>query len=251
MGAHLNNGRRDILLGMRVDSPPAFRFVPRMRLLLALVALALPALGAAPPELMGAIAKFRADAPPGWSFTQTTAAEGKSTVERSDGARPEFARWTLRQKDGRAPTDEELKDYADARSRRSRTGTAPSLIDQLDLNSAEVVTDSAERVTCRFRLRPGEARDRTSPFLRATLVIHKTTRTIESVELANTAEFSPTFGVKIAELNTKMIYSLADAATPSLLQRVETRVRGTAFWFKSLDATMTVTFSDYARAARP
>ena len=236
---------------MQIDSRSALRFFPRMRLFITLVALAVPAFAAAPPDLMVALAKFRGEPPPGWSFTQTTAAEGRSTVERSDAARPEFARWTLLQKDGRAPTADELKDYADARSRRSRTGTAPSITDQLNLDSLEIVTDTAERVTCRFRLRPGEARDKTSPFLRALLVVHKATRTIESIELASVSAFSPTVGVKIAEMHTRMTYSMPGATTPSMPQQVETRVRGTAFWFKSLDATMTVTFSDYARAARP
>ncbi len=222
-----------------------------MRLLIALVTLALPAVAALPPEFMTALGKFRADPPPGWSFTQLTAGEGHSTVERSDAARPDFARWALRQKDGRSPTEEELKNYADARSRRSRTGTAPSLTDQLDLESAEIVADGPDRVTCRFRLRPGEASDRTSPFLRASLVIHKATRTIESVELASTGEFSPTFGVRIAEMNTKMTYSLPADSTPSLPQRVETRMRGKAFWFKSLDASLTVTFSEYTPHEKP
>ena len=239
------------ILGKQIDSPCAFRFVPQMRLLIALVCLAVPALAALPPEFMTALGKFRADPPPGWSFTQMTEGEGHSTVEHSDAARPDFARWALRQKDGRAPTEEELRNYADARSRRSRTGTAPSLTDQLDLDSAEIVADGAERVTCRFRLRPGEASDRTSHFLRALLVIHKNTRTIESVELASTGEFSPTFGVRIAEMNTKMTYSLPDASTPSLPQRVETRMRGKAFWFKSLDARLTVIFSEYTRREKP
>lgn len=235
---------------MRVDSPVRFQSVRGMRLLFFLVALAGPALAAVPPELTAALANFRADPPPGWSFTQTTAAEGRSTVERSDATRPDFERWTLLQKDGRAPTPDELRDYADARSRRSRTGTAPRLTDQLDLASAEIVADTPDRVTCRFRLRLGEHGDKTSPFLRATLVVHKLTRAIESVEFANVSEFKPTLGVKIAEMKTLMIYGAPDAATPGLPQRVETRVRGTAFWFKSLDATMTVTFTDYERSGK-
>ena len=221
-----------------------------MRLLIALVALTVPALAASPPEVMIALGKFRAEPPPGWSFTQTTEGEGRSTAEHSDATRPEVSRWTLRQKDGRPPTPDALKDYADARSRRSRTGTAPSLTDQLDLGSLEVVADAAERITCRFRLRLGEAGDRTSQFLRAILVVHKATRAIESVELTSIGAFSPTFGVRIAEMNTRMTYSLPENTTPSLPLRVETRVRGTAFWFKSLDATMTVTFSDYSRAEK-
>jgi hypothetical protein len=81
-------------------------------------------------------------------------------------------------------------------------------------------------------------------------VLHKPTGTIESFELANTGPFAPTFGVKIAEMRTLMTYSQPNGDTPSLPQTVLTRVRGTAFWVKSLDAEMTVTFSDYAKAGR-
>ncbi|MEO6245421.1 MAG: hypothetical protein ABIQ12_08285 [Opitutaceae bacterium] len=221
-----------------------------MRLLIFLVGIVAPAFAAVPPEFMSALGKFRPDPPPGWSFTQTTTGEGHSMVERSNATQPESARWSLLGKDGRVPTPDEARHYGDGRSLRSRGGTAPSLTDQLDLDSAEIVADDAERVTCRFRLRPGEDRDHTSKFLRAIVVIHKATRTFESIELANTGEFSPTFGVRIVEMNTKMIYSLPAETAPSLIQRVDTRMRGTAFWFKSLDSAMSVVFSDYARTQK-
>ena len=74
--------------------------------------------------------------------------------------------------------------------------------------------------------------------------------TIESVELANVEPFKPTFGVKIATLKTTMTYSHPNDAAPSLPQKVTTHVRGTAFLFKSLDADMTVVYSDYAKARK-
>lgn len=215
--------------------------------------------GAAPPpgvpgrpatELMEALKHFRTDAPHGWSFTQTTAAEGKSTVERCDAAKPEFDRWSLLRKDGHAPSAEETKDYAEARSRRSRGGTAPKLIEQLNLATLEVVSETAERTTYRCGLKPGDSGDTVAGFLRATIVLHKPTRCIESLELGSTGGFSPTFGVKIAEMNTVMTYHLPAGDRPSLPQKVSTRVRGRAFLFKSLDADMAVTFSDYAWAGR-
>jgi len=236
---------------MRIDSSLALGFVPQMRWSLALFALACSATAAVPPALDAALKNFRGDAPRGWSYTQTTTAEGKSTVERHDATKPEFERWSLVQKDGRAPTAAELKDYFDARSRRSRTGTAPKLVDQLLLETIETVAETPERSTYRFRVRPGESRDQTAAFLRATVVLHPPTGTVESFVLASVEPFSPTLGVKISELRTLMTYSLPRGDTPSLPQKVATRVRGTAFWLKSLDAEMIVTFSDYAKAGRP
>lgn len=221
-----------------------------MRFLATLLALFTSAFAAIPPELDAALKNFRSDPPRGWSFTQTTSAAGKSTVERSDAAKPEFERWSLMQKDGRAPTAAELKDYGEGRSRRSRTGTAPNITEQFDFNSLETVSEAPDRVTYRCRLRPGESRDRTAPSLRATIEVHKPTHTIAAIELGSVSSFSPTFGVKIAELKTRLTYTLPAGETPSLPEKVTTHVRGRAFAFKSLDADMIVAFSDYAKAGK-
>jgi hypothetical protein len=234
---------------MLVASRRALSFHGAMRLIVLFLANA-AALLAAPPLLNSAVEKFRADAPIGWAFNQTTAAEGKSTVEHCAAEKPEFDRWTLIQKDGRAPTADEAQDYAEIRSRRSRGGTAPKLTDQFDLASAEVATDTPERTTFRLKMKPGEADDRTAAFLRVTIVVHKPTATIAEIELASTGEFSPTLGVKIAEMKTTLTYSVPSDGRPSLPQTVTTHVRGRAFFFKSLDADMTVTFSDYERVGK-
>ena len=81
-------------------------------------------------------------------------------------------------------------------------------------------------------------------------MVHKPTRTIESIELGSVSPFSPTLGVKIEVMRTVMTYSLPHDEIPSLPQKVATHVRGTAFWFKSLDADMTVTFTDYVNARK-
>lgn len=207
---------------MRIDSRRAFRFHGTKRLLVLLCVRVSGAVAAVPPALSATLESFRTDAPKSWSFNQTTSPEGKSTVEHCDAAKPEFDRWTLIQKDGRAPTADETKNDAEIRSRRSRGGTAPKLTEQFDLTTAETVGDTPERATFRLRMKPGEVDDRTAAFLRVT----------------------------IAEMATKLTYSLPAADRPSLPQVVTTHVRGTAFIFKSLDADMTVAFSDYERVGK-
>ena len=147
-------------------------------------------------------------------------------------------------------TADEARDYAEKRSRWSRGGQAPRITDQLDTTTIERVAEDAERLTFRSRLRRGEEGDKTADFLRVTLVVHKPTQTIEHLDLASVGEFSPTLGVRIAEMKTVMSYSLPVGDIPALPQKVETRVRGRAFWFKSLDADMIVTFSDYQKATK-
>jgi hypothetical protein len=81
-----------------------------------------------------------------------------------------------------------------------------------------------------------------------TLVIEKATASITSIELASTAPFSPTLGVKIDEMRTTLTYLPPSVTRPALPQTVTTRVRGRAFWFKSLDADRVVAFSDFSPA---
>ncbi|MEX2044227.1 MAG: hypothetical protein WD941_02665 [Opitutus sp.] len=206
---------------------------------------------AVPPELDGALRDFRPDPPPGWSYTQTTVAGGKSIVERHNAAKPAFDRWSLVRQDGREPTPDELRHYMERRSRWSRTGTAPRITEQFDPGTIELVTESSDRAVYRARLRPGEMTDRTARFLRVAITLHKPTRTIETLELASVGAFSPTFGVRISTMQTIMTYMPPSGDMPTLPGSVATRVRGRAYLVKSLDADMTVTYSDYERAMKP
>jgi hypothetical protein len=228
-----------------------------MRLAVAFIflALALPLSSAfasddARADLLAALKTFRTDGPRGWSFTQITESGGEKRVERFDPAQPEFTRWSLLELNGRVPTTDELHDYRQKVTRRSSATNAPHLTNQFDLSSLELVRDSADRTTWRCRLQPTEAGDATAEHLAATLIFHRPTHTIESVEIASTEPFAPTLGVKITELNTTLTYSLPDADRPSLLLQSTTRLRGRAFFFKSLDADMSVTFTDHQKAGR-
>jgi hypothetical protein len=207
-------------------------------------------LAAPAPELKEALKTFRTDGPKGWSFTQTTRGGGHSRVERLNAARPEFDRWTLVLQDDRAPTEDESQTYREQQTRRSRGGTAPLLTDQLDLATAELVSVAADDAVYRCRLKPGEKGDATAAHLAATIVVHRPTGTVRTFELAAIEPFSPTFGVRIDAMKTAMTYSIPTTDRPSLLLRIETRLRGRAFWVKSLDADMTVVFSDHEQAYR-
>jgi hypothetical protein len=218
------------------------------KLILLIPLLAAAGLRAAPlpPELAAALKNFRADGPKGWSFNQETTAGSESLLEHFDPAEPEARRWTLLKKNGRAPTADELQAYNEDRLHRAGGFIAPRIQDQLDLATATPAGagDGLEKWT--FRLDPGGIDDRSAAFMAVTVTFHQATRSIEHVEIASTGPFSPVLGVKIAETKTQMDYSLPAADRPSLLQRVTLRVRGRAFWFKSLDQDMSVTYSDYA-----
>ena len=219
-----------------------------LRLFLFLLA-AIPAAAALPPEYTAICHGFQTQNPKGWSFTQTTTAEGRTLIEHYDAAQPDFNRWTLLEENGRPPTAEEARDYQQKFTRRSSGGNAPGITQQLNLDTAELVREDAERVAYRFQLKTGEDGDKTAAFLRATVTFHKATRSIEKFEITNVEVFNPVFGVKIRELHTALHYHLPADGRPALLDKVTTRTRGRAF-FKSLDADMLVTYRDYTWAGK-
>ncbi len=207
-----------------------------------------PLFASIPVEVQKALQTFRAEGPKGWSYTQTTSAEGRQLVERYDAGQPEYRRWTLVAQDGRPPSAAETQNHREKFTRQSRGGNGPTLSQQIDPATLSVIADKPEQATFAARLKLGEDGDRTAEFLRAVFVWHKPTQTIESFTIESIGPFSPTLGVRIAELRTTMSYSHRSPERPSLLQNVTTHLRGRAFWFKSLDADMTVIYTDYRPA---
>lgn len=169
-------------------------------------------------------------------------------VEHYDAGQPEFRRWTLVSQDGAAPAPLEIQNYREKFTRQSRSGNGPRLNQQIDLATVTSLRETTDQTTFTARLKSGEDGDRTAEFLRAVFVWHKPTASIDSFTIESIGEFSPTLGVKIAEMKTTMFYSRPAPGRPRLLQNVSTRLRGRAFWFKSLDADMTVIYTDYQPA---
>ncbi len=232
-------------------------FLDPMRLsiafVLALLSLFSLPLAAAPiaPEIEAALKDFRTEGTRGWSFVQTTsAAGGKSLVERFDPLKPETSRWTLLKKDGREPTEKEKKEYAEKQTRRTRGDTAPNVKNNLNLETCEMIADEGERARYKFRLKPGGDEDKSAAFMAVTFTLHRPTKTIERVDLANVQPFSPMFTVNVEEARTVITYSLPEGDRPTLLKEVTVRIRGTTMWFKSMNDDMTVSYSDYHYAGK-
>ncbi len=210
------------------------------------------AAGAAPPppELARALDGFRTGGPKGWAFVQSTASEERSLVERFDPLQPDHLKWTLESKNGRSPTPDETIQYRREQTRRTGGETAPDVLGQIVRDSCTLLERSADRSQWRFDLAPGGGDDMSAEHMHLTVTLHEPSNTIERVVLASREPFSPVLGVKVAEARTTIEYSLPDNERPSLLQRITVRVRGRAFFFKSLDSDMVVTYSDYRYAGK-
>ena len=203
------------------------------------------------PELAAALEAFRTEGPKGWAFTQTTSAEDRTRVEVFDPTQPDHLKMTLVSENGAPPNADVLRRYREGQTRRTGGYNAPNVKEQLDYESAELLSHENDRETWRFKLVPGADDDSSAEHMNLTLVFHTPTKTIERVELGSTEPFSPVFGVNVELARTTIEYSLPqDDGTPSLLQRISVTVRGRAFLFKSLDSDMTVVYSDQRYAGK-
>ena len=203
-----------------------------------------------PAELAAALKDFRTEGPRGWGFTQTSTARAHSRVEQFNPVGRDSVQWKLVQQDGHAPTEEEAGKYKELKARRSSNENAPNVKDQINPESCEIVSESADLGVYRFQLKTGDKDDQSAAFMRVTYTLHRPTQTIEKIELASTEPFSPVFMVKIAEARTVMTYTRPDSGRPSLLKDVTVKIRGRAMWVKSLDEDMTVAYSDFVYAGK-
>jgi hypothetical protein len=201
---------------------------------------------AEPPALMReALEHFQIEGPKYWAFVQTTRAEGRSRVERFDPSQPELLRWSLVSEDGKTPSPAAADDYKQGKVRRSSSWNAPRLEKQIDPATCEIVESGAERLRCRFHLRQDDSSDNAAAHMAVVFSLHVPTRSIESVEIANTEPFSPSFGISIRSSRTVLRYSLPKGDVPSLLLHASLHIEGRAFWIKAISQTMEIVWSDH------
>lgn len=201
-----------------------------------------------PEPFAKALDGYRPEGSRGWSFVQETTTRSTKMVERHDASEPEFKSWTLLEKNGHPPTEEETKDYTERLSRQPRSDNAPNVRDQVLADSWTLLPATAEGLErYQFRLKPGAEDDLSAAHMAVIFEFDPKSQTILAVELKALNPFSPTFGVSIDEAQTRVSYSAPKEDAPVLIQDIRVKVRGKAFWFKSLDQDMSVVYRDYSK----
>lgn len=132
----------------------------RRILFLLTLAAALPGRAEVPALLAAAVRSYGADANR-WAFTQTLHSrdrKGKEQVRviRFDPSQPDDFQWTLRQRDGRAPTEREQRKFRQEQAERLRKRTPLGQL--LDLERATVAEETEAAVTFAVPLRPDASR---------------------------------------------------------------------------------------------
>ncbi|MGK2855820.1 MAG: hypothetical protein ACSLFQ_01305, partial [Thermoanaerobaculia bacterium] len=144
-----------------------------------------------------------------WSYTMTTRSKEGVTIERHDAAAPTGERWTLLQKDGRTPTQKELREYGKEKAERDARREAGEGDDEedVDRSSIRLVSEDDRAATFQFRIASsGRMEAAFTKHILGTLVVNKNGSWAERFELKSTKPIRPIPGVSIREFNLAMTF---------------------------------------------
>jgi len=186
-----------------------------------------------------------------WAFTRTREDDDGSRVERFDPATE--PKWQLVSVDGREPTEDELRDYAeeiDQRLAREEGRPGDNDFDALAAEDGwERLEEDDRRVTWRFQPAAGATdREGMAKHLRGEMTILKSVPYVESFRLYSDKPFRARVIAKIERFDTRIEMIRLDrrAYMPT---RVTTQVRGSAaFGLKNIERDILLTYSDFRYA---
>ena len=200
-----------------------------------------------PAYVREALSHFISDAPKGWAYTLTTTKDGDTSIERYDPAQAIGAQWTLLQRNGRPPTDDEIRRYTQYKTGTTQGNTRATTFEKndIDFGSMRLVREDTERAEFESRFREGD--DKMLAHFVVNLTFSKSPAVLEKFALRLGAPFSPVIGVRMKELFVDMTFSPATADRPSLPLTSTSIFHGRFMLFKSIDEEVRITYSDYTR----
>jgi hypothetical protein len=197
-----------------------------------------------PEYLKTALRHFSPGLPAGWAYSVSTLRGRDRAIERFDPTAAVDLQWTLLERDGRKPSEDEQKKYRSYKTTFAENPRIAFTRGDLDLGSLHLEREDTVRAeyTCRFR---SDISDPLLSHLRLALTVTKQPAFVERSELFLVEPFSPVLGVKNLELKTQTAFSSPTASRPSLPLRTTTHFRGKLFLIISIEEDLQSDFSDF------
>lgn len=202
-----------------------------------------------------AILRFVANDLEDWHYTRTRESEEGSLTDRHDPDLPGEAHWQLVSVDGRAPTEDEVRDYekdrADHSDREQRASRA-EMLQVLAPGSVELLDASGEVHRYAYRLRsPDGKRERVYAALEGELEVVDAAGGpwVREVRLWNTDILRPILGVRIDTADLRFEFAVQDGWV--LPVAVEASWDGEFLMLKELGTDLRFTLSDFRRVDTP
>lgn len=204
-----------------------------------------------PEYLKTALAHFSPGPPASWAYSVSTLRGRDRALERFDPSSSVDLQWTLLERDGRKPSEDEQKKYRSYKTTFAENPRIAFTRGDLDLDSLHLEHEDAFRTeySCRFR---SDISDQLLSHLRLVLTVTKEPAFVEKSELSLVEPFSPVLGMKNLELKIQTVFSPPTASRPSVPLKTVTHFRGKLFLFIPIEEDLQSDFSDFVfRPAKP
>jgi hypothetical protein len=203
-----------------------------------------------PEYLKAALSHFSPGLPSGWAYSVATSRGVDRAVERFDPSATVELQWTLLERNGRKPSEDEQKKYRSYKATFAENPRIAFTRGDLDLGSLHLERDDALRAeySCRFRSDIG---DQLLSHLRLVLIVNREPAFVEKSELSLVAPFSPVLGMKNLELEMRTTFSPPTSSRPSLPLQTMAHFRGKFFLVIPIEEDLQSDFSDFVFAPEP
>ncbi|MGP9802011.1 hypothetical protein [Rheinheimera sp. NSM] len=203
-----------------------------------------------------AIADFEQRGRADWSYrvSRYENEEGQisSSIALFEPTKATGQQWTLLSLNGQPPDNKQLRKFAEkklaeTKQKQTENGGQQSfsvkLRDLIQLDSLQLLSNNTQRFHAGFAVYLSQLGAEASQHLQGSLIFDKQQHYIESIEITNTASFSPLFSAEIKEFKLTLDFIKIDAAV--LPARQELTMKGRFAFFSTIDEVSTVSFSDY------
>ena len=176
-----------------------------------------------------------------------------SSIELYDPANAPDNQWQLLSINGRTPDNKQHRKFARAKQQQAKAAGQQSfsvtLSELIQLDSLQLTFDSPQYLQASFGVYLSQLGNDVSKKLQGSLRYNKQQHYIDSIDISNTAHFSPLFSANISEFNLTLRFTKIDNAI--LPQQQQMRMKGTFAFFTQIDEVSTDTFSDYRYVGQP
>jgi len=189
-----------------------------------------------------------------WAFTETESGSDGEFVGRYDPRLPEEERWRLLSIDGRNPTAEESRQYAERKRDEGHDGEQENdgeIDGMVEPGSLELVEETADYWLFRF-VPTDDAEDDDDEMGRkvlermdGTVRIIKDGHYLEYIDIRNTKPIRPKVGVKMKKFLTRMTFGPAVDGGPIVMKSMDVAIELSAFLLVRVDEAQSVRFSDF------
>lgn len=170
-----------------------------------------------------------------------------SSVELFEPTNTPDRQWQLLSINGQAPDDKQLRKFAALKQPQGKAAGQQNfsvkLSELIQLDSLQLTFETPQHLQASFAVYLSQLGGDVSKKLQGSLRFNKEKHYIDTIEITNTANFSPLFSANINEFNLTLRFTKIDSAI--LPQQQEMRMKGTFAFFTKIDEVSSDTFSDY------